>query len=422
MLDLSKLYFSRSGVGEPAPLARHPLSQMDGFGTLSRVEFSPVSRRKPTVVWNVTRTCNLHCLHCYSDSELRSYRGELTTAKARLMIEDLAHFGVRALVLAGGEPLMRPDLPRLISHAHEHGLWVELWTNGTLLTGLMASRLKTVGLDAVTFWLDGLGWMGDRFRGKAGAFEAAIDGLRTSLQAGLPTGVRITLTKRVYHNLEAMFDFIGRERIPRVTFDHLMYAGRGNDAQADDLTHQESRRALDLILWRARGLYRQGLNTEITTSNNLADGIYICLKLAETDPRRAAEVYRHLSTEVAEASASGIGVANVDSQGNVHPHPFWPDHTLGNVRKRPFSQIWTDLSQPLLAGLKDPLPRLKGRCTNCRWKEACGGNSRARAERVYGDPWMEDPACYLDNEEITREVPQTIEGMEADVHLEEKAA
>ncbi len=422
MIEVTKLYFSGRLQGHSVPFHRHAVSRASGFDGRSRLLSIPIAQRPPVVVWKATRTCNLHCLHCYTDSGVQPQSAELSTAKARLLFEDLARFGVRSLVLAGGEPIMRPDLPDLIADAQECGLRVELWTNGTLLTSFLADRLMQAGLDEVTISFDGLGWMGDQFRGKKGAFESAFRGFRKCREAGLLAGMRFTLTKRNYSDLEPICDFLERERVPRVCFDHLMYAGRGNDPREDDLSREESRHAMDLLFERARKFYRRGLAIEIATTNNLADGIYLCWKLAESDPERAAQVYQRLTDDVVKESASGVGIVGIDSCGDVHLHPHWPEHSLGNVRQRPFSQIWTDLSNPLLADLRNPLPRLKGRCATCRCKAACWGNSRARAERVYGDLWMEDSACYLNNEEISREVPQVTESLERDVHLEEKAA
>ncbi len=422
MLEVTRLYFSGSVQGHSVHFGLPSSTQMPGLAGLPGLLSGPSVQRSPVVVWQATRTCNLHCLHCYSDSELHPYRGELSAAKARAMFEDLARFGVRTLVLSGGEPLMRPDLPDLIADAHERGLWVDLWTNGTLLTRFLAARLKCAGVDDVTISFDGLGWVGDQVRGKKGAFDSALRGFHNCLEAGLPVGMRITLTRRIYEDLDAIFDFVERERVPWVCFDHLMYAGRGNHPCEDDLSHEESRQAMDLLFQRAETFHRRGLRIEIATANNLADAIYFCLKLAESDPERAADVYARLTAEVGEANASGIGLAGIDDQGNVLAHPNWPQHPLGNIRQRPFSQIWTDLSNPLLEGLRNPQPRLKGRCATCRCNDACWGNSRARAEQVYGDPWMEDPACYLDNEEISREVPKVTESLERDVHFVEKAA
>jgi radical SAM protein with 4Fe4S-binding SPASM domain len=105
-------------------------------------------------------------------------------------------------------------------------------------------------------------------------------------------------------------------------------------------------------------------------------------------------------------NSSGIGIACIDNQGNVHADQFWQDYSFGNVRERKFGKIWTDTSDPLMAKLKDRKPFLKGKCGRCRWVEMCNGNFRARAIAVYDDIWMEDPACYLTEAEITAEPPR----------------
>jgi radical SAM protein with 4Fe4S-binding SPASM domain len=95
-----------------------------------------------------------------------------------------------------------------------------------------------------------------------------------------------------------------------------------------------------------------------------------------------------------------VNIANIDNLGAVHPDTFWWHYSLGNVRQRPFSEIWQDTSDPIMAGLKARPRRIKGRCGVCRHFDICGGNTRVRALQLTGDPWAEDPACYLTDEEI----------------------
>ena len=99
-------------------------------------------------------------------------------------------------------------------------------------------------------------------------------------------------------------------------------------------------------------------------------------------------------------NSSGIGIGAVDHLGNVHADQFWQHYSFGNVRERPFSRIWTDTSDPLMAGLKNRKPLLKGRCAACKYLDICNGNFRVRAEAIYDDVWAPDPACYLSDEEI----------------------
>jgi len=132
--------------------------------------------------------------------------------------------------------------------------------------------------------------------------------------------------------------------------------------------------------------------------DNHADGPYVYLRLLREDPARAAEVLELL--EMNEGNSSGHGIGCISWDGEVHPDQFWRNVSLGNIRRRPFSEIWTDTTNELTARLKDKKPHLQGRCAACRWLTVCGGNFRARAEAVTGNIWAPDPACYLTDEEI----------------------
>lgn len=392
MVNITKLY---CGERQPADNLRY------GHGQGAP---KSASERKPIVVWNVTRTCNLRCVHCYSDSFAQRYPGELTIEQATGVIDDLAAFGVSALLFSGGEPLTRPDLFDLMQYATQKGLRVTLSTNGTLIHEPIARKLHAIGLCYVGISLDGIGETNDLFRGKKGAFDDAVRGIRNCMAAGQKVGLRMTLTRRNCMDLHDIFDFIEAEGIQRACFYHLVYAGRGN--RADELSPAEVRRAMDIILERTLVFHEKGIRREILTVDNHVDNAYIYLKLRERQPARAEEVYKLMKWNGGGANSSGIGIGNIDTQGNVHPDQFWQSATLGNVRQRPFSEIWSDNSIPLLAGLRNRLPLLKGRCATCRFKEICGGSFRVRAFQVHGDPWAADPACYLSDNEIASEQPE----------------
>ncbi len=399
MIDVTKLYCGQDAKGDALRYGHSSPAEREE--PLTHKVPRSAAERRPIVVWNATRRCNLSCVHCYTDSRDKLYPNELTTEEAKTMIGDLARFGVPALLFSGGEPLMRQDVIELAQFARQAGIRPVLSTNGTLITAEVARRLKLAGFIYVGISLDGIGANNDRFRGKKGAFDAAMTGFRNCVATGQRVGLRLTLTKRNFHDLNAIFDFIEREKINRACFYHLVYAGRGNDLLSDDLSREESRRAMDLILARSEDFVRRGLNVDILTVDNHVDGVYLYLKLLKKDPERARKVYELLKWNGGGRYSSGVGIGCVDFNGNVHADQFWGDHTFGNVRERPFSEIWMDTSDPLMAGLKDRLPLLEGRCKACRWKELCGGSFRVRALRVYGSPWQQDPACYLSEEEIS---------------------
>ena len=388
MISITKLLCDSENYGDSLRYSSGSRGQMHGA----------VAGHGPVVVWNVTRTCNLKCIHCYSDSDNKKYEGELTTEEAKTFIRDLSEFKVPVILFSGGEPLIRPDFFELAAYARELGIRCTISTNGTLITEDIAKRIKDIGVGYVGISLDGIGENNDRFRGKTGAFAAALRGIRNCMAVGQRVGLRFTINKHNYLELNDIFDLIERENIPRVCFYHLVYSGRGEEMVDQDLSHSETRAALDLIMERALDFYRKGLEKEILTVDNHADAVYIYLKLLKKDPARAEKVMELLQCN--GGNRTGIAIGEIDWYGNVHPDQFTQNHTFGNVRERKFGDIWTDMSQPVLAGLKDRKPLLKGRCASCRWLSVCNGNFRARAEAVTGDFWSSDPACYLSDEEI----------------------
>jgi radical SAM protein with 4Fe4S-binding SPASM domain len=400
MISVSKLYCG--GTAESDGLRYGHGGQGGAVGAGAPPVSKTAAERRPVTVWNVTRTCNLHCIHCYTDSESRKYPGELTTEEGKALIRDLARFQIPALLFSGGEPLARYDLFDLVAHARSLGIRPTLSTNGTLITDETAWRIKDAGFTYVGISLDGVDEVNDRFRGVEGAFERAVRGFKACVAVGQRVGLRLTLTRHNFLNLHQIFDFIERERIDRACFYHLVYSGRGGQIASDDLSREETRQAVDIILERTADFHRRGLNKEILTVDNHVDGIYLYLKLLQSDPTRAAQVLKLLTWNGGGMYSSGVGIGDIDFLGNVHADQFWMHYSFGNVRERPFSQIWTDTKDPLMAGLKSRRAMIKGRCAQdiCKWFDACGGAMRVRADLVYNDPWAPEPACYLTDEEV----------------------
>jgi len=168
----------------------------------------------------------------------------------------------------------------------------------------------------------------------------------------------------------------------------------------EDLTHVQSREAVETILQKTRQYKQAGRTTDILTVDNHVDGIYVYLKLKEQDSAHADEVWKLLTWNGGGMYSSGVGIGCIDFHGKVHPDQFWWHYDLGNVRERPFSQIWMDMSDTLLRGLKKRRSYIKGRCRLCRFFDGCGGSLRVRADLHFGDPWAPDPACYLTDSEI----------------------
>jgi heme d1 biosynthesis radical SAM protein NirJ len=363
---------------------------------------TPVGPRRnppgPVVIWNLIRRCNLTCRHCYSISADVDFPGELNTAQVFKVMDDLKKFRVPVLILSGGEPLLRPDIFEIAARAKHMGFYVGLSTNGTLIDAPLARRIGGLGFDYVGISLDGLKATHDRFRRKQGAFDASLAGLRLCRDAGVKVGLRFTVTQDNAADLPALLALAEAERIDKFYLSHLNYAGRGNKNRGSDAHFRTTRRVMDLFLDAAWDYQRRALAKEFVTGNNDADGVYLLFWVRRNFPAREA----HIRAKLAEwgGNASGVNVANIDNLGNVHPDTMWWNYSLGNVRERPFSEIWQDTGDPIMAGLKK-LPReVKGRCAACAYFDICGGNTRVRALQLTGDAWEEDPGCYLTDEEI----------------------
>jgi len=352
----------------------------------------------PVVIWNLIRRCNLNCKHCYSLSTDVDFPGELSTEEVFRVMDELKAFRVPVLILSGGEPLLRPDIFDISRRAKEMDFYVGLSSNGALVDAAMAERIAGIGYDYVGVSLDGIGAVHDRFRRKEGAFDASLAGMRLLRGRGVKVGVRFTMTEHNVESLSALLDLTETEGFDKFYLSHLVYAGRGDRYRGDDAYHATTRAAMDLVFARCWDNVQRGTGREFVTGNNDADGVYFLRWVEENHP----DMTDHIRAKLVAwgGNASGVNVANIDNLGTVHPDTFWWHYDLGNVRERPFAEIWRDTSDPIMAGLKARPRRIGGRCGACAHFDICGGNTRVRALRIAGDPWAEDPACYLTDAEI----------------------
>ncbi|MCU0835803.1 MAG: heme d1 biosynthesis radical SAM protein NirJ [Chromatiaceae bacterium] len=357
----------------------------------------------PVVIWNLVRRCNLTCKHCYATSADKDFPGELGTEQVFAVMDDLYAYGVRVLILSGGEPLMRPDLFTIARRAKTMGFYVGLSTNGTLIDRTSLGEIAETQFDYVGISLDGLRETHDRFRRRAGAFDEALNGIRLCRDAGLKVGLRFTLTQDNAAELPDLLRLMDEEGIDKFYLSHLNYAGRGYKNRSDDVHYRMTRAAMDLLFGRCWDDVLAGRRREFVTGNNDADGAYLLLWAERSIPRQVPRL--HAMLERWGGNASGVNIANIDNEGRVHPDTMWWDYNLGSVKDRPFSAIWEDRSDPLMAGLKQRPRPLTGRCAQCAHLGICGGNSRTRAWRITGDPWAEDPGCYLTDAEIGLAAP-----------------
>jgi len=370
MINLTKL------IGEEGTISK--IIKKD---TVSSLHFS--SDKSPVVVWNITQQCNLSCRHCYIQAEDKKLSNELTTEEAKVFIADLATIKVPVLLFSGGEPLLRKDIFELGAFAANSGIRPIISTNGTLINRQLAHSIKEAGFAYVGISIDGLERKHNEFRGLKNGFQKALEGIHNCLAVELPTGIRFTINKHNFDDLPAVFELAMKESIPRFCLYHLVYAGRGKGMIEDDLDIESKIKLIDFLISKAA----ENSKIEILTVDNPADGVYLY------QHHRLTSTFTLL--KMAGGCSAGEKVANIGPEGEVYPCQFWQDLPLGNVRNIPFSQIWqtkTDM-------FKQIKTNLGGKCGRCKYKELCGG-CRVRAKVIYGDYFTEDPACYINEEEI----------------------
>ncbi len=352
----------------------------------------------PVVIWNLVRRCNLTCKHCYSISADIDFPGELNTMEVFRVMDDLKRFHVPVLILSGGEPLLRTDIFEISQRAKKMGFYVGLSTNGTLINKDNIQKIASIGYDYVGISIDGLRETHDHFRQKKGAFDASLQAIRLCVESGIKVGMRFTPTEDSAQQLPQLLALMEQEKVDKFYLSHLNYAGRGNRNRRSDTVHQTTRWAMNLLFETCWKDMEAGRLREFVTGNNDADGVFLLHWIKQKHPQHYPALEKRLTQW--GGNSSGVNIANIDNLGNVHPDTFWWNYNLGNVKERTFSQIWTDTSDPLMAGLKNKKRPLRGRCGVCGYADICGGNTRVRAFQTTGDPWWEDPACYLDDEEL----------------------
>jgi len=348
------------------------------------------AQTKPVVMWNLTRRCNLACSHCYMDAIPRE-DDELSLEEGVCLTDELARMKIPILILTGGEPLMSRNFFPLAFHAREVGLRTVVSTNGTLITPEVAMLLAEAEIRYVGVSLDSaLPAKHDEFRGVSGAYERALQGLRNAKDAGLRTGLRVTLTRDNWQDIPALINLALEEGIPRFCLYHLVPTGRGAGISDKDVSHEQRRSVIRLLAEAAVEL--KDKNIEILTTDSPMDGAYL-LEILKGDPRR--DYVRRLLTNAGGCSA-GIKVANISYKGDVHPCHFMPQVVVGNVRERPFQDIWIDHPAPELLALRAVKSNLKGECGECNYRDLCGG-CRQKAYYYNGDLLGEDPTCIVEN-------------------------
>jgi radical SAM protein len=362
------------------------------------------SERPFIVIWEVTRACQLACTHCRADAIRSRHPLELTTDQGRQLLDDIASFGSPRplVVLTGGDPFERPDLPELVAHGTRVGLSMALSPSVTdRLTRPVLVELRDAGAKTVSLSLDGAtAQTHDSFRGVDGVFDATLDAARTVRDVGLRLQINTTVTRGNVLELPRMLASVLDLGASLWSVFFLVPTGRGKllepltAAQEEDVLHWlhdvsslVAIKTTEAAHYRRIAIQRAGVHTLDSLDDQFPVGPLRARLRQDTDALLTGDEPARSPRPPIDVN-SGRGFAFIDHVGMVYPSGFLPI-AVGSVRDQPFPEIYRD--SELLVGLRDP-DGFGGRCGQCEFRNVCGG-SRSHAYAVTGDPLAEDPSC-----------------------------
>ena len=323
------------------------------------------------LAWETTTSCNLDCRHCRASATSQPRSGELATEEGLALLREVSAAGTMMVILSGGESLMRPDVYDFARYGTSLGIRMTLATNGSLVTPEVAGRIRESGIVRVSVSLDGVTpGMHDRFRGREGAFDLAISGIRNLIEQEVPVQVNTTVASMNMGQMESFPAFLEPLGVMAWHVFFLVPTGRGHDMELATIKEYQS---------MLEDFYRVYRTSRIECKATCAPQFY----------RILAERGEPLRTR---GCLAGSGFGFVSSTGVVQPCGFLQIH-CGNVRDHGFCAAWKEAST--LRVLRDTAS-LKGKCGACGFKEICGG-CRARAHEVIGDLTQRDPICWFKN-------------------------
>ncbi|MEM3832768.1 MAG: radical SAM protein [Thermoprotei archaeon] len=346
---------------------------------------------KPVISWNITRRCNLKCLHCYINAITGPLVDDLTREEALNTVDQMKELGVPLIIMSGGEPLIRKDFFDISEYASSLGLRLVLSTNGTLITPEIASRLRDLGFIYIGISLDSpIEEWHDQFRGVKGGYQSTINGIKNAIHAGLSVGLRLTVTRFNINDVKSYIDLALRLGVPRVTFYHLSSAGRAKSLKDWYITPSQYFDFMDYLINISR---KYAGKLEIETTMAPFDGIYVAHKIAKDQ-----KDFKELLEVVRAQGGCGRKIISIFPDGSVHPCQFVDFITLGNVKHKTLKDILKESSYLLKPFIEPDLTGSK--CSSCPFRNICNGGDRIRAYYLTGDINGDDPQCFLNTKNI----------------------
>ena len=344
------------------------------------------------VAWEVTRRCNLSCIHCRASAECGPYPGELDTGKCLQVLDQIAHVGQPIIILTGGEPLLREDIFELSRYGAKLGLRIVMATNGTLITPGAAERMKSSGIMRVSISLDGPDAKAhDAFRKVPGAFEAALAGIQILKQAGMEFQINTTVTRMNIQSVEEMLQLAIELGAAAHHLFLLVPTGRAREMAEQEI---DARGYEELLHW----FYRQAKQVSIHLKATCAPHYYRILRQEAHQQGEKVNFEKYGLDAVSRGCLGGTGFCFISHEGIVQPCGYL-ELNCGNLNQSPFNVIWDE--SEIFNNLRD-FAAYKGKCGYCEYLKFCGG-CRARAYEASGDYLAEEPLClYQPAREATR--------------------
>lgn len=334
------------------------------------------------VAWEVTRQCNLSCLHCRASAEFGPYENELTTAEGFRILGEIRELGQPVIILTGGEPLLRPDIFDLSRYGHELGLRMVMAVNGTLLDTATARKLKEAGIQRISISLDGAtAESHDHFRQVAGAFAGVVSGVAAAREAGLEFQINTTITRHNLRELTQIQDQVRRFGAAAHHIFMLVPTGRGRSLAGETISADEYEETLT-------GLIKRKGESAIPIKATCAPHYYRILREVAREEGLEITMKTHGLDAVTRGCLGGTGFCFISHRGSVQPCGYL-EIEAGNLRRDSFQTVWE--TSPVFLALRDK-SRYEGKCGRCEYFRVCGG-CRARAYEATGNYLAEEPLC-----------------------------
>ena len=334
------------------------------------------------VAWEVTRNCNLSCIHCRAAATKGPYPDELDTDASLVLLDQIGEVGRPVVILTGGEPLLRPDIFEIARYGARKGLRMVMAPNGTLITEAIAGKMVESGIQRISISLDGATREShDRFRQVDGAFDGAIRGIERAKRAGVDFQINTTITQQNLEELPKIQETAVRLGAVAHHIFLLVPTGRGKYIADQEISALQYEQTLN---W----FYDQRDKTRLQLKATCAPHYYRILRERTREEGKTVTFKTHGLDAVTRGCLGGTSFCFISNTGIVQPCGFL-DLRCGNINDTPFRVIWNE--SEIFKTLRN-YDNLKGKCGRCEYRKVCGG-CRARAYEATGDYLAEEPLC-----------------------------